>query len=131
MAITPKKGKNGLIYASGLELEGANQWAFNIETETIAYSVFGDTWESNFAGIKRFSGSLTALHDQAAKILQDCAMLDGTVALLLYPDRGDTATYYSGTVVMNGFGSEGAMDSAVGQTADFTGHGAPTLTGFS
>lgn len=130
MAFTAKNGKNGLIYVSGTELPGANAWSFNIESESIEYAKFGDTWKSLFSGLKGWGGSVGALHDQAAKILQDAAAYDGTVALLIYPDRTDGATYYGGNAVFS-FSSEGGMDAAVGQSSDFTGTGTPSMTGFS
>ena len=130
MAFTAKSGKNGLIYVSGTEIPGANAWSIAIESDAIEYSKFGDTWKSNFVGLKGWSGSIGALHDQAAKVLQNAAAATIVVALLIYQDRTDGATYYSGNSIFS-FSSEASMDAAVGQSADFTGDGALTMTGFS
>ena len=58
------------------------------------------------------------------------AVYDGTVALLIYPDSSDGTTYYSGSAIF-GFGASADMSSAVGRTADFTGTGTLSATGFS
>jgi len=130
MAFTPKAGKNGLIYVSGTEIPGANAWSIAIESAAIEYSKFGDTWKNNLVGLKGWSGSIGALHDQAAKVLQNAASAAVVVALLIYPDRTSGATYYSGNAIFS-FSSEAGMDAAVGRTTDFTGDGALTITGFS
>jgi hypothetical protein len=130
MAFTPLAGKNGLIYVSGTELPGANAWSIAIESDAVEYSKFGDTWKSNFVGLKGWSGSIGALSDSAAKTLQDAATATIVVALLIYPDRTDGSTYYSGNAIFS-FSSEASMDAAVGQSADFTGTGALTPTGWS
>ena len=130
MAFTAKAGKNGLIYVSGTEIFGANAWSINVEHESIAYTKFGDEWQSVFSGIKSWAGSVSALHDQDSKVLETAAAYDGTCALLIYPDRLDQGTYYSGNAIF-AFGSEAGMTAAVGQTASYTGSGTLTLTGFS
>ena len=130
MAFTAQAGKNGLIYVSGTEIPGANAWSISIESDTIEYAKFGDTWKNNFAGLKGWSGSIGALHDQAAQVLQTAAAAVVVVALLIYPDRTDGSTYYSGNAIFS-FSSDAGMDSPVGQSADFTGDGALTPTGFS
>lgn len=130
MAFTPKAGKNGLVYVSGTEITGANAWSISIEADAIEYSKFGDTWKSNFVGLKGWSGSIGALHDQAAKVLQNAAAATAVVALLIYPDRTSNATYYSGNAIFS-FASEAGMDGPVGRTADFTGDGTLSATGFT
>lgn len=132
MAISVKAGKNGLIYVSGTsnEIEGANAWSLSIEHDAIAYSKFGDVWEGNLSGIKRWSGSIGALSDLGGKLLSNAAIADATVALLIYPDRTDITTYYSGSAVFS-FGSEGDFGSAVGESADFTGDSTLAVCGFS
>ena len=130
MAFTVKAGKNGLIYVSGTEIPGANAWSISIESDSVEYNKFGDTWKGNLAGLKGWSGSIGALHDHAGKILQNAATATNVVALLIYPDRLTIATYYSGNAIFS-FSSEAGMDAAVGQSADFTGDGTLTPTGFA
>ena len=132
MAVSVKAGKNGLIYVSGTsnEIAGANAWSISIEHDAIPYSKMGDTWEGNLSGIKRWSGSIGALHDHDAKLLSNAAVADATVALLIYPDRTDGSTYYSGSAVFS-FGNEADFGSAITQSADFTGDSTLAITGFA
>jgi len=129
-SITAANGKNGLIYVSGTEIFGANAWDITVAHDATEYAVFNDDWKSNFSGLMGWSGSITALHDQATKVLYTAAAYDGTCALLIYPDSTDISTYYSGSAIF-GMGSSGDMSSAVGMTADFTGTAALAATGFS
>ena len=122
MAITVRAGKNGLVYVSGTHSEGANAWSISIEHDAITYSKFGDTWENNLSGIHRWSGSLSTW--------QDAAAADAALGILIYPNRTDLTTYYDGSAVFSA-GSEASMDSPVSVSADFTGDGELTMTGFS
>jgi len=132
MAISVIAGKNGLIYISGTgnEIIGANAWSLKIEHDAIAYSKFGDEWEGNLSGIKRWSGSVSALHDQGAKLLSNAAVADGLVALLIYPDRTDITTYWDGDAIFS-FSNDAEMGSAITQGVDFTGNGILAPCGFT
>ena len=129
-SISATNGKNGLIYVSGTEIFGANAWDISISHDATEYNVFNDFWKNNFSGMAGWSGSITALADQATKVLLDAASFDGTVALLIYPDSTDITTYYTGNAIF-GFGASADLTSAVGRTADFTGDGILTGTGFT
>ena len=130
MAFTPKAGWNGLIYVSGTVLEGANAWSVETGHESVDVSRFGNADNRVLAGTRANSGSITAWHDQAAKVLQNAADADVLVSWKIYPDESDVATYYSGNAVF-GFSSDGARDAAVGQECEFTNDNAITKTGFS
>lgn len=130
MPVTAVSGKNGLIYVSATEIVGANSWSIAVEHESIQYAVFASEWQNTLSGIKSWSGNIGAVHDQAAKLLAAAAIADATVALLIYPDRSDLSTYYSGSAVFS-YSSEASMDGVVGESADFTGHSTLTQTGFS
>jgi len=130
MAITVRAGKNGMIYVSGAVLEGANAWSVSIEHDAITYSKFGDTWENNLSGIHRWSGSMSAWHDEATKQLQTAAAADVAVACLIYPNRSDLTTFYNGSGIFSA-SSEASMDAPVSLSADITGDGTLALTGFS
>ena len=130
MAVSARAGKNGLVYVSGTEIEGANAWSIAIEHDTIEYGHFGNEWKRNFSGLKGWSGTIGALHDQAAKVLQEAATADTAVDVLLYPDRTDGATYYNGDAIFS-FSSEAGMDGAVARSVDFTGDSAVSITGFA
>jgi hypothetical protein len=122
---------NGLVYVSGQELVGANAVAIGINTRTVEYITFGDTWVNNAAEISEFSGSLGAVHDQDAQILQTMVTARTAVSLLGYPSRTDLSTYYNASVIFTAFNHEQSLGAAVMQTAEFIGTGTLTLTGFS
>lgn len=118
MAFTPKHGKNGLIYVSGTELPGANAWTVNIEADKADIPIFGDTGARKLKGLHNDGGSITAWHDQAAKILQNAAQADSHVSFVIYPDRNTLDDYYSGNAMFN-YSSEGSMDAGISQSVDF------------
>ena len=132
MAFTPKHGKNGLIFVSGIELPGANAWAVNIQSDKADIPIFGDTGTRKLKGLHTDGGSITAWHDQAAKILQQAAQADVVVSVVIYPDRNILTDYYSGNAFFN-LSSEAGMDAAISQSADFEcGDGSGiTVTGFT
>jgi hypothetical protein len=123
-------GINGAVYISGAILDGANAWSINIETQMADYLKFGDSWVNRLAGAKDWSGNVAAVHDQDAEKLQLAAIAGEDVSLLIYPQESDTTTYYSGRAIFS-FSSEGGTDAAVAQSADFSGHGALAIEGFS
>jgi len=126
----PYHGKNGLIYVSGTEIVGANAWSITFDVETADAPQFGDTWKKSVKGLRGWSGSVTAWDQYDDKVLQDSAVADASVALLIYPKRGTLTTYYSGNANF-AFSSEGGTGGAVGNTADFTGDDTLTITGFA
>lgn len=130
MAFTPKAGWNGLIYVSATELLGANEWGVELGHDSADVSRFGNSAKRRLAAQRDHTGSMTAWHDQAAKILQDAANADVLVAWSIYPDRSDTTTYYSGSAVFS-MASEGNMSDGVSQSADFENDNAISVTGFA
>jgi hypothetical protein len=130
MAVAARSGINGLVYISNTEIEGANAWTISLETDNIEYSYFGGTWKRNFVGLKGWSGTIGANHDQAARVMQDAALASIVVDVLLYPDRTDNATFYNGDAIFS-FSSEQGMDAAVARSVDFVGDNALSITGFA
>lgn len=125
-----KHGVNAIVYLSGAELEGANAWSLSIETQSADYLRFGSNWVERVAGANDWSGNLGAVHDQDAQKLQLAAIARTLVDLMLYPDRDDATTYFSGQAIFS-FGTEVGTDAAISQTSDFVGSGSLTIVGFS
>lgn len=132
MSLAPKHGYNALVYVNGTELIGANAWEINIDQVGGSgdYFTFGGTYVKRLAGALDWSGSLTAVHDQDAQILQARAAAQATSTLLLYPDRSDLTTYYNGSVILD-FGHSVDRTAVQSQTANFSGADTLTITGFS
>lgn len=123
-------GKNGLVYVSGSALAYGNAWEIGVEQASAEGLAFGDTWVSRETGAADWSGSLTAWHDQDSKILYSAATAGDSVALLIYPQRTDLSTYWSGNAIFS-FRSSADVGGLVGETADFVGDSTLTATGFS
>ena len=129
--ITATSGKDSLIYVSAAEIFGANAWTLALDHKTIAYNCFGDDYDGVFSGTYGWSGTLTALHDDAKEVLHTAAVYDGTCALLVYPvNAGGIADYWSGNAVFS-WGASGSMTEATGESASFVGDGALASTGFT
>lgn len=126
----PRSGNNGLIYISGSEIVGANTWSINIDVEMAETPQFGDGWKKRIVGHNDWSGSISAWDQGDDSNLQDAATAQASVALLIYPDRSDLASYYEGNAIFT-FASEADTASPVGNSVDFTGDDSLTVNGFS
>ncbi len=131
MAITVTAGRNGLIYVSGHEIEGANSWELSLSQAAVEAMYFAKSWPDRDAGILDWTGSINAVHDQDSKWLYSAATAGTTVALMIYPKRSDVTTYWSGNAIFGGFSSSGDLDNMVSQSSDFSGSGSLTATGFT
>lgn len=122
-------GINGLIYISGTELVGANSWSIDVSPDVAQQVAFGDEWKESLKGAQGWSGSVNAYHKDDSKLIVDAA-LALQVPLLIYPNRGTLANYYSGNAIF-GASSDGNTGGAVNRNGSFTGNGSLTATGFS
>ena len=126
----PFHGKNGLLYVSGQEITGANSWSISFDKDSVETPQFGDTWKKSVPGLAGWSGSIGAWDQGDDKILQDAAMANTSVDVLIYPNRSALTTYYNGNAIFS-FSQDGSTGSAVGLSADFAGDGDLAVTGFS
>ena len=124
-------GINGMVYASGVHIESANAFTLNKTGEASPYRVFGASWISRVPGPRDWNASFGGIHDQDANNLQDMVSGAGSVAVLLYPNRSDLTTYYSGSAIFTNFSHEVNSDGVETTSADCEGNGALTETGFS
>lgn len=129
--ITPKAGKNSLLYINGSQISGANAWSLELTHDIIEISAFGDDWTRILAGLRSWAGSVDAWHDHDAKILYTALVSDSVLPLLIYPDDTDITTYVAGNALFGGNTREGSMDGAITDGVEFTGDAAPTFTGWS
>jgi len=124
-------GINGLAYISGTEVFGAHAFSLAETTQSAEYIKFGDSFLSRAPGWSDWSGTLTVVHDQDAKLVQDCVNSRATQTVILYPKRSDLTTYYTGSAVFSEFGHTVDRDSIEGITVSFAGHSTLTPTGFT
>jgi predicted secreted protein len=130
-AITPKHGKNSLVYINASEISGANAWSLEIEHDIAELSAFGDDWRRILAGLRSWGGSIDAWHDQASKVLHTAVTADTVLPILIYPDDTDITTYISGNALFASNEREGSMDGAITSATEFTGDGVVTFPGWS
>ena len=112
------------------KLAVASGWTINISGEECEVVRFEDTWKTLLAGVKSGSGSITAYHDQEAKILADFAQLTTDVDVLLYPDCTDATTWYSFSAFFD-FEHTADVGSCQTTTAPFRVNGSVAKNGFS
>ncbi len=126
----PYSGKDGMIYVSGTELVGANAWEINSTNEVSEAPEFQDTWKKHVTGLLTWSGTISAWDQADEQVLFTAATGGASVALLIYPDSGTLANYYSGNALFAA-GSSGSTSAAVAKNGDFTGDGTLTIAGFA
>lgn len=131
MAITKVSGINGLIYVSGHEIIGANAFEIAINKAAVEGAHFGQAWQDREAGIKDWSGSITAWFDQDSDYLYHAATSTETVPVVLYPKRSVLTDYWSGNAVFTGWRTSVDIGSLISHSVDFQGSGSPTATGFA
>jgi len=126
----PRHGKNGLIYISGTEVLGANSWSLSVPSDSAETPRLGQTWKNNVKGMRGWSGSISAWDMDDANIISDAANYDGTVILLIYPNRAQATEYYHGNAIF-GMSAGGGVSAPVTQDGDFVGDGALGEFGWS
>jgi len=125
-----RHGIKGLIYISGAQLSAANAWTIAFDTESVEIVYFGSTWKERLVGVNDWSGTITSWGDTDDKMLYAAVTAQAAVALLIYPDRADITTYYSGNAIFSGDES-GDVGSAYSRSWAFSGDGTLAATGWT
>ena len=113
------------------QLAVASGWTISINAEECEVVRFEDTWKTLLRGILSGSGSITAYHDQEAKILAALAQsTDADALVLLYPKCTDVTTYYMFDAFFD-FEHTADVGSCQTQTAPFRVNGEVQKIGFS
>ena len=127
-----RHGLDACVYLGAVptKLAVASGWTINITGEECEVVRFEDTWKELLRGILSGSGSITAYHDQDAKVLAAAAQSTTETVVVLYPDCSDISTYYS---MVGWFDFEHTADvgSCQTQTAAFRVDGAVNKIGFA
>jgi len=125
-----KHGIKGLIYVSGSELNEANAWTIAFDNESVEIVYFGSSWKERLVGVSDWSGSLKSWGETDDNVLYNAVNARASVALLIYPDRADNTTFYSGSAVFSGDES-GDVGSAYSRGWTFAGDGTLDATGWT
>ena len=123
-------GKKGLIYLSGSELAEASAVTINETTDSAEGAQFNDSFVERAVGVFHWGGSISAWAIATQKKLFDGAACGFAIQLLAYPDRDDTADFYSGSIILS-FEHSQDVASLAAQTASFEGNGTLSCTGFA
>lgn len=87
-------GLAACIYIDGAKFVNAAGWTIGIIGEECEVIEFEQVWKELLRGVLAGAGTITAYHDQDAKILAELAQSSTTKEILLYPDCTDDSTYY-------------------------------------
>jgi len=112
------------------KLQEAAGWSISIVGEECEVVRFEDTWKELLRGVLSGSGSITAYHNQDAKVLAELAQSDTEAVFVLYPDCSDISTYYHGVAWFD-FEHTAEVGSCQTQTAPFRVDGAVNKVGFA
>lgn len=116
------------------KLAEASGWGIAFSGEECEVVRFQQSWKERLRGILDATGSITAYHNQAAKVLADYAQQDSQTGVvtpvLLYPECADPTTYYQ-TEAWFDFEHTADVGSCQTQTAPFRTTGGVTKVGFA
>ena len=116
------------------KLAEASGYTVSIAGEECEVVRFEQSWKERLRGILDGSGSITAYHNQEAKVLAAYAQQDSqtgvVTATLIYPDCSDVTTYYMANAWYD-FEATGDTGSCQTQTAPWRAHGELSKVGFS
>lgn len=137
-----KSGRNGSVKVSvSTTIDGATSttaalgkirsWSVDQSANTATYdsAAIGsyDTWVSTKTLSRSWSSTVSALFDDADA--QQLALVVGhTIKVDVYPDGGDTATYYSGSGIITSLSMSASYDGMTEISFTVTGDGALTET---
>ena len=112
------------------KLAVASGWTLSITGEECEVVRFENTWKELLRGVLSGSGSITAYHDQDAKVPAEYAQASTETVVVLYPDCSDISTYYS-MIVWFDFEHTADVGSCQTQTAPFRVDGEVVKYGFA
>jgi len=123
-------GLEACVYLNGAKFASASGYSIGITSEECEVLRFEDTWKERLPGGKSSAGSLSAYHDQDAKVLATLAQAKLAYPMLIYPDCGDVTTYYQMTVFFD-YDHTGDATSCQTITAPWRGADCLSKVGFS
>jgi len=120
-----KHGKGGAVKVATAEVAKIQDWSFDQEIGTADATGMGEDWESHLTGVKKWSGSLNALHNSGDSTGQAALTLGAEVALNMYSE-GDASgsEYHSGTATITKVGRSVSRGDNVSVAYTFMGQGA-------
>lgn len=120
-------GVDGLVKVGTNTVAEVRNWSISETADTIEDTTINDTSRTYQAGLKSWSGSLTAFWDETDTSGQEVLTVGSSATLNLYPEGATTGDiYYSGTAIINNVGISVPTGGMVERTYGFQGSGALT-----
>lgn len=119
-------GNDGVVKSGANAVGEVRSWSLDVAADVVDDTVMGDTWKTNKATHKSWSGSLSALWDPDDTGQGD---LDegASVTMALLPEGSTTGDVsYSGTAIITGVNRTASYDGLVEVSISFVGNGALT-----
>ena len=120
-------GVDGVLKVGTNTVAEVRNWSINETADTLEDTTMNDTSRTYQAGLKSWSGSLTAFWDETDTNGQEALTIGSSATLNLYPEGATTGDiYYSGTAIVNSIGISVPTNGFVERTIGFQGSGALT-----
>ena len=120
-------GVDGVLKVGTNTVAEVRNWSINETADTLEDTTINDTSRTFQAGLKSWSGSLTAFWDETDTTGQEALTVGSSATLNLYPEGATTGDiYYSGTAIVNSIGISVPTNGFIERTIGFQGSGALT-----
>lgn len=120
-------GVDGVVKVGTNTVAEVRNWSINEQADTLEDTTMNDTHKTFQAGLKSWSGSLTAFWDETDTTGQEAMTVGSSAVLNLYPEGATTGDiYYSGTAIVNSLGLSVPTNGFIERSIGFQGSG--TLT---
>lgn len=120
-------GTEGVIKIGANTIAETRSWSIEQQADIVEDTVLGDTWKTQKASLKSWSGSLAAWWDETDTTGQGAMIVGAELTLNLYPEGATTGDiYYTGSCIITGFTNKGEVGGMVEADFTFIGNGALT-----
>lgn len=121
-------GVDGVVKVGTNTVAEVRNWSVSESADTIEDTTINDTSRTYQAGLKSWSGSLTAFWDETDTNGQVALTVGSSAVLNLYPEGATTGDiYYSGTAIINSVGVSVPTGGMIERSIGFQGSGALTI----
>lgn len=125
--MTTHIGNEGAVYVGANAVAEVRSWSLEVTADTVDDTVMGDTWKTNKATHKAWSGSANVLWDETDTTGQGALVAGAEVTLNLYPEGNTTGDIkWSGSAIVTAANKNASYDGLVEASISFIGNGALT-----
>ena len=118
-------GTEGVVKVGANTVAECRGWSLEQQADVVEDTVLGDTWKTNKASLKSWSGSLTCWWDETDATGQGALAIGAEVTLNLYPEGATSGdSYFSGSAIVTNKTNKGEVGGMVEAEISFTGNGA-------